>query len=277
MSGNAKPVPGPVPVADEPNQKTKERSKPTRTIPSVRINTAKQLDILRAYAAASVNGTKAANINEVAEIVKMAPTTVSTANAFLSSINLITRTEAGTYLPSPEVLAFLRAYEWNPDSASHKLAPLLKESWFGKMIVTRLTFSPMDESAAVTLLADEVSAGPEYQKELKMLLEFLASGGVILREGGQIRLAKQSDTESSTIATARVEESVERKESASPSAARLTTSVAAQPGKFNLAIAIEVDMAEFATWRPERIQAFFRGVAEVLAAKADVEKGGTPS
>jgi hypothetical protein len=59
--------------------------------------------------------------------------------------------------------------------------------------------------------------------------------------------------------------------------AKVSTAVQSTPGKFNLNISVEVDMAEFATWRPERIQAFFRGVAEVLAAKADVEKGGAGS
>ena len=31
-------------------------------------------------------------------------------------------------------------------------------------------------------------------------------------------------------------------------------------------------MAEFAGWQPERISAFFSGVAQVLAAKGNVEK-----
>jgi hypothetical protein len=31
-------------------------------------------------------------------------------------------------------------------------------------------------------------------------------------------------------------------------------------------------MAEFAGWKPERITAFFNGIAEVLKAKANVEK-----
>jgi hypothetical protein len=31
-------------------------------------------------------------------------------------------------------------------------------------------------------------------------------------------------------------------------------------------------MAEFSRWEPQRIAAFFRGIAEVLAAKGDSEK-----
>lgn len=37
-------------------------------------------------------------------------------------------------------------------------------------------------------------------------------------------------------------------------------------------ISVRVSMAEFATWRPERISAFFGGIASVLAAKGRIEE-----
>ena len=37
-------------------------------------------------------------------------------------------------------------------------------------------------------------------------------------------------------------------------------------------ISVKVDMAEFADWSPERITAFFAGIAQVLAAKGKLEK-----
>jgi hypothetical protein len=54
----------------------------------------------------------------------------------------------------------------------------------------------------------------------------------------------------------------------------VTSVLQSTAGGVTFNVDVSVDMAEFATWRPERIQAFFRGIAEVLAAKADVEKGG---
>ena len=48
-------------------------------------------------------------------------------------------------------------------------------------------------------------------------------------------------------------------------------------GGFDFSVSVHVDMAEFGGWKPERINAFFRGIAEVLAAKADIERGGTGS
>src|SRR5579863_6726568 len=83
----------------------KPERKPTKTLPTDRINPPKQLDILRAYAAASNNGTKPATVNEVAEIVKMAPSTVALVNAFFSSIQVLQRADTGAYTPSGDVIA----------------------------------------------------------------------------------------------------------------------------------------------------------------------------
>lgn len=262
----------PQPSAEEAASK---KPKPTKTLPSDRITVSKQLDILRAYAAASANGTKSATIIEVGEIVKMAPTTVSTANAFLSSINLIQRADAGSYIPSSEAVSFLKAYEWNTETASHKLGPVMKESWFGQALLPRITFGPIDEETAIAVLAEASSAVPEYRNNLKAIIEFMAAGGLVQRENGQIRLAKQSPA--AIAEPGAVPKDEKKKEPSVTSSGVATAFTQPKTGGFNLNIAIEVDMAEFSTWRPERIQAFFRGVAEVLAAKADVEKGGTGS
>lgn len=269
-------IPGPVPVPGDSTESA-QKSKPTKTLPTDRISVGKQLDILRAYAAASMNGTRPATVGEAAEIVKMASATIQIAHAFLSSVNLITRTGTGAYTVSADALAFLKAYEWDKDTASHKLAPTFRNAWFGQALLARITFGPIEEKTAIGVLAEACSAGPEYEKELRMLIEFMAAGGLVIREGGQVRprpiLSPDVPASAPPAAQPKPQESSEPAVNAS----KLNTSVQATPGKFNLNISVEVDMAEFSTWRPERIQAFFRGVAEVLAAKADVEKGGASS
>jgi hypothetical protein len=224
-----------------------------------------------------MNGTRPATVGEAAEIVKMASATIQIAHAFLSSVNLITRTGTGAYTVSADALAFLKAYEWDKDTASHKLAPTFRNAWFGQALLARITFGPIEEKTAIGVLAEACSAGPEYEKELRMLIEFMAAGGLVIREGGQVRprpiLSPDVPASAPPAAQPKPQESSEPAVNAS----KLNTSVQATPGKFNLNISVEVDMAEFSTWRPERIQAFFRGVAEVLAAKADVEKGGASS
>ena len=264
---SSQPVnPGPVPVAPEgENPAQRDKPKPTKTLPTERISVAKQLDILRAYAAASANGSRAATVGEVAEIVKMAATTIQMAHPFLSSINLITRTGTGAYSASQEALSFLKAYEWDKETASHKLGTLMRESWFGQALLSRITFGPIEEKTAIGVLADACSAPPEYEKELRMVIEFMGAAGLVLRENGQVRprptMTGPSESPMPVAPQARVEEPREKEQTVN--ASRLSTAVQSTPGKFNLNISVEVDMAEFSTWRPERIQAFFRGVAEV--------------
>lgn len=54
----------------------------------------------------------------------------------------------------------------------------------------------------------------------------------------------------------------------------ISTAFTQQPteGVVQFHISVRVDMGEFANWRPDRIAAFFGGIATVLAAKAAVEK-----
>src|SRR6266851_5711450 len=101
------------------------KSKPNRVLPFDRVQIIKQLEILRAFAAASNQGTKAVTNVEAAGIVGMAPETLSACNAFFISIGLIQKGDGGV-LVSPEVQAFFRAHDWNKDTAAHKLAPLLR-------------------------------------------------------------------------------------------------------------------------------------------------------
>ena len=51
-----------------------------------------------------------------------------------------------------------------------------------------------------------------------------------------------------------------------------TTFNQAPEGLVQFAVSVRVDMAELSSWRPDRIAAFFAGIAQVLAAKGDVEQ-----
>jgi hypothetical protein len=275
---------GPVPVSNEqPGKKSKARaksgskSKPTKMLPTTRISVAKQLDILRAYAAASGKGTKPATTEEAGEIVKMAATTVVMANAFLCNAGLLKRSGTGSYLPSTEVIDFLGAWDWDQKTASHKLGPCLRRTWFAEALLPRISYGAIDEKDAVTVLADAAKATPDKEKELRMLIEFLVAGGVVQGEGGQIRLAKS--TASIDPVPTRPEEQKPLDTDTSVRSGRVTTAYAAQApgGGVDFNISVHVDMKEFGDWRPDRITAFFRGIAEVLSAKADVEKGGAGS
>jgi hypothetical protein len=261
MSAQSKP--GPTPVQEIPKTTKQEPGKPCKVLPTARISSSKQLDILRAYAAVSRGG-KPANVNEVAGVMKLAPSTVMMANPFFCSVGLLQKTDASAYMPSNEVMNFLHAFEWNSETAAHKLSQLFRDSWFGQLLIPRLKFSEQTEEEALALLSEASAAGKERRKELSTLVDFLELTGVVAREGGQLTIVRTTPGESVKTVP----------ESVHPGSVA-TTFNQYPAGGVHFDVNVHVDMAEFSAWEPTRIAAFFRGIAEVLAAKANIEKTGS--
>jgi hypothetical protein len=253
-----------------PPSKLHKKPRPTlqKTLPTDRINFSKQLDIIRAYAACGASGKPVTNA-DVGEMMKMQPSTVSLTNAFLSSIGLIIKAEGG-YSPAPEVLSFLRANEWTPETAAHELAPKIQPSWFADILLPKVSFSPMSEEAALAKLSEAAQAGPIYRGQLRILLDYLQVAGLIDREGGQIMLPRNGSAPAQTppgsagVASRPMEPDL--KGSAATVFSRTTE------GAVHFNVSVKVDMKELEGWKPERIAAFFNGIAQVLAAKADIER-----
>jgi hypothetical protein len=256
----------------QPKQKARREVKLTRILPTDRIGFDKQLDILRAYAACSAQGSKSVTLEELAGTVKMAPTTVTMANPFLSSVGFITRTDSG-YMPAPEVLGFLRAYDWNRDTAAFKLAPIVETAWFYTAIKSKLEFAPMEEETVITSLGDVATAGPEYKKGLRTLIEYMVAAGLVQRDGSQLRLARQAATPAAADGSPPRLEPSKAAIADSETKSRIVSTAFGKTaeGAVHFNVSVRVEMAEFAGWQPERISAFFSGIAEVLKAKAGIE------
>src|SRR6266446_1936686 len=109
-----------------------------KLLPTVRIALPRQFDLLRAWAAASGPSKKPVQLADAAEIVKMAANTITLANPFFCDVGLLQRQDGG-FVPSDEVVAFSRGYEWNPETAAQKLAPLLAATWFGQALMPKLS------------------------------------------------------------------------------------------------------------------------------------------
>jgi len=263
---------GPIPVEDNAAQARPLRQRPTKILPTDRINFTKQLDLLRAWAAASGPGGKAVTNNEIAEMVKMQASTVSLANPFFGSIGLLQKSEGG-YVPSSDVVAYQRAAEYS-ESPSHKLAPAMRESWFGAALLPKLSFRPLTENESLAILHDAAQAPFEYRQHIKMLFEYLIAAGIAQREGDSIKSAKPAfefGASAPTIESIRTEP-----ETMTPAKQSVATTYAASPeGGISFHISVKVTMDQFATWQPERITAFFAGIAQMLAAKAKIEGGKT--
>lgn len=249
-------------------------SRPTKFLPSERITFTRQLDILRGWAAASGPLRKAIGNNEVGKIVDMQPSTVSMNNAFYSSIGLLIKSEGG-YSPAEEVTAFLRAWEWNKETAAQKLAPILSRAWFYEAIASKLEFGARSEAECLQDMGDASNASQEYKNNLKMLLEYLTVAGLVQRDGDSVKKGGMavSPSASQTIPSESTAPPKQEAVTVGDSLAKTMPSLfGTTEGQVQFNIAVKVNMGEFATWQADRIASFFSGIAQVLAAKAKVEQ-----
>jgi hypothetical protein len=248
-------------------------SRPTKFLPSERITFARQLDILRGWAAASGPLRKVVSNTEVAKVVTMQPSTVSLNNAFYSSIGLLNKAEGG-YAPAEDVTAFLRAYDWNKDTAAQKLAPILSKAWFYEALASKLEFGSRSEVDCLQDLGDAANASQEYRANLRILLEYLNAAGLIQRDGDMVKKGGMNMATSSAQASQSESPAPPKQETVNVGDSMSKTMPSlfgTTEGQVQFNIAVKVNMGEFSTWQADRIAAFFNGIAQVLAAKAKME------
>jgi hypothetical protein len=249
-------------------------SKPTRALPTNRVGFTKQLDILRALAAASEPDGKAVSNIDVSKIVGLHAATVGLGNPFLLDIQAVQRTGEGL-VPSQEVVAFNRAYQWSPETAAQRLAPLIARTWFAAALLPKLQFGPMIVDKAVQELAMACSAPPAYRGQVETLIEYLKAAGIIIQDGNQVRISQNAPT---SDAVGNGDASLAEPNAASPVQPRImapiTSTFSSNPlaGVVQFNVSVKVDMQEVAGWRPDRIAALFAGIAQVLSAKGAVEE-----
>jgi hypothetical protein len=172
-------------TAEGQDHEPKKRGAPTRRLPTPRISFPRQLDLLRAYAAASDGGTKPVDNKDVAQFVGMSKDTVSLANPFFADAGFLTRVEGG-YLPAPAVLNFARVHQWDAEKAGAELGPLMRRTWFAEALLPRLAFNAMAERDAIIELAKEAGANKSYEPQIATLLDYLATAGLVMRENGML-------------------------------------------------------------------------------------------
>lgn len=261
----------PIREPDEPGspQSKPSKAKPSKFLPTDRIAWARWFDMLRGYAIGSEPGGKPVTNKEAAGLIQAAESTVALANPFLTENGFLTRTDAG-FIPAVEILAFKRAHEWNPESAAQKLAPLLSKTWFAQEATKMVAVNSRSEDDVIQRLGEIAQAGPEYRSQVKALVEWLVTTGVVRRDGGMLlRAFPASQTPEPSL-----------EDSAKPPATTpagktpvVATSFTKLPeGVVRFNVNVEVTMSEFGTWRADRITAFFQGLAMVLSAKSDVER-----
>ena len=255
-----------------PQDIKQKRTKTTRPLPTARVKFDKQIRCVLSYGFLSDGGSKAVQIDDVGKAAELNASTVSLCNPFFVDVGFLTKSGRGSFTPSNEVLEMVRAHEWGSVAAPEKLAPLLRHSWAGTCLGPRLRMGPIDVDEAITMLADEVRAGPAHRAELTMVLDYLRISGVIQREGNQVSWARQSQSAEIGDRPASSVQEVQEPDASEPHTETSTQVPSNAPGGLggvSFTVAIQVNAQEIARWSPERITAFFGGLAQVLAAQRE--------
>jgi hypothetical protein len=179
--------------ADQAVVKTaKVKAKLKKVLPTDRVAVARQFDILRGYAAASGLERKPVSNEDVAKVVNIHAGSVSNCNPFFLDAGMISREKNGN-VPADEVFAFSDKSQWSQEKATHKLAPLIRKTWFCLTLLPKLAFRPLPMDQAVEFLADEAGAGPEYKDQLSALIDYLKFVGIVSVEGNTVALVKGAE------------------------------------------------------------------------------------
>lgn len=251
------------------------KSQPLKKLPTDRIKFKSQLDIIRAYGVASQNGSRAVNYKDAAKLVKMDGNTVSLMSGFLVENGFVERS-GNDSLPTKATVDFALAHGWSAETAPRKLAPLIRKSWFGTSLLQKLAFRAMPEDDAVAELANEIAAAPEYKARISMLIDYAEAAGLVRRDNGQLTLGEVA-TAGQDMTALKPDKPIAEAREDPPVMTRTTTgtmtatSFLTTEGAVQFHVSIRVSMNEIAGWSPDRITAFFNGLAQVLAAKKGTE------
>lgn len=247
------------------------RSLTGKVLPPPRLSVSKQLEILRGHAI-SLNQHGRSSNTDVARIVGMHPNNSSAPNTFFESIGFLVRDEASGRLPAPAVLDYTRAYEWSPETAASKLAPLIARSWFGQTVMPIVSLRPRAEADVIAELAVASQAPIDGKSQLVMLLEYLEVAEMVTRRDGMIVKHPPRSMEKSRPDPQTDEQPTPRADVlvSTPPIARTGPQAASSATPINgirYSVTINVNMEEMATWGADRIAAFFHGLAQVIAAE----------
>lgn len=176
---------GPQDAEGSAQVKPKARVDPDEPLPTPRVAFDKQIKCLLIYGIKSERGSKMVSLDEVAKVVDLNPSTVSLCNPFFVKVGLLIKS-GKEFQPSAAVIDMARAHEFNPETASLKLAPIIQNSWFARSLEAKLRLGQTDVGQAIQILAEQANVGKDQENQLYMLLDYLREAGLIRRDGNSL-------------------------------------------------------------------------------------------
>lgn len=234
------------------------RSRPTKALPTDRVVLAKQLNILRAYATKSGEDRVPVTGKDVAGIVGMNASTISLCNPFFLENEFLDKGKGG-FLPAQEVREFTAMFRFDEDKAARKLAPLIKRSWFGFVVLPLVSIHPKPVYELVGELATKAGADTSHKPKLEMLIDMLIICDLVQRDGDNI--AQAASLPGEQLAPPLPSPPMSTGPPILPKGPSVENGI-------TFSFSMKVDMAEIGNWERDRISAFFDGLSKIAAAKS---------
>lgn len=173
----------PTPASDQVQRATKANL--LRVVPTDRVSFKKQVEVLRAYAAASGTEKSAVSYGDVASVIGLVASSVALVTPFLVDTGLLMK-DGNKFRPADAVFDYIHALEWNSETAGTKLIRPFADSWAGKVLTPRLAFRQLTKDEAIAVLAEESRASKAHRPSLETLLDFLNLAGVVRMDGNAV-------------------------------------------------------------------------------------------
>lgn len=201
-------------VETRPDSTVPKREKPrapaSEILPSDRFSFLTHVDVVKRFVTLSHNGSQALDASRVEG--QGIPAQAASLNVrFLKSIGLLTRTDRGQYLPTPEAIKFVTARSVSEEKARPILASLIEPTWI--VLTARSVLSPTKPTKDEVLLGElAIAAQTDRERKgdaLRVLIDYLMFAGIVTaKEDGLVLVGPQSGNSGpNEISTRRSEDS----------------------------------------------------------------------
>jgi len=181
-------------------QKTMKKEKPRvlsgQVLPSDRHPFQTHFEVVKRFVALSHNGNQPIDASRVEG--EGIPTQAGSLNVrFLRAIGLLTATDRGLYLPTPDAMRFVSARSVSDEKARPILKKLLEGTWFVETARNYLSpVNPVSEDVFVGELAIAAQTDKEKREQaLRVIVDYLDYAGVARRTEKGLLLANDVSAE----------------------------------------------------------------------------------
>ncbi len=159
------------------------------------MNVENEFRMLRAYAAQSKSGTQAIDFKEVAHLIELDESAVSSSKKFWEEIGALTRIAQGEHKPVEQVVRWALKADFNPEEANEALHELFDQAWFGAKVREGLTINKdLDRERLATILGNIAGGEKEATApRTRVLVEILVKTAYLVEsEEGKLSLGARS-------------------------------------------------------------------------------------